>query len=254
LHFSTWRALYESDLQGLYAVLVVPALFLVYRLWRGRPRGARFDSASAVAFVDAVAIAFAVETIADAWGMPLVRALSLSDSAVATAVLVFFVLLGDFRVYLLIFGLVAICAGQRWVAGAARAIGWTMVVPVAAYALNALLRAAIAGLHPDSIWLVYELLFTGVALALRRRLLQRDLQRADPALRGYVAAVMLYSAVYYGLWALSDLLIQVADRDVGWLLRIVPNQLYYAFWTPFVFFSFFSRRYAATSASTQAAR
>jgi hypothetical protein len=43
-----------------------------------------------------------------------------------------------------------------------------------------------------------------------------------------------FVVVYYGLWATSDLLI-LGGLDAGWLLRAVPNQLYYAVWIPFVY-------------------
>jgi len=240
LSYPNWRALYESDLQGLYGSVPVPAVFLAYRLARGRPRAAREPLG---AFVDALALVFAIETIADAFTTGwLLRALGVGEGRVATAVLVVFVLLGDFRVYMVIFGATAIAAGRRWTQAIGRAVMWTFVVPVAAYAIDALLRATIGGLHPDSIWLVYEVLFVAVALALRGRLLRHDLVRADPTPRRFVSAVLLYSAVYYALWAISDMLIQVFGMDVGWLLRIVPNQLYYGFWVPMVYRAFFSRR------------
>ena len=34
----------------------------------------------------------------------------------------------------------------------------------------------------------------------------------------------------------------LAGFDEGWALRMVPNQLYYAFWVPFAWFAFFARR------------
>lgn len=240
-HFSSWHDLYQHDLQGVYALVVAPGLFLVYRLARGRPRGALLTSAAP--FVDVYAIAFAVETIIDpiATG-PLVRALGIADGAGGTAMQLLFVLLGDFRVYLLVFGLIAIAAGRHWSAAIATAAGWTVVVPVGAYAANAALRAAVAGLDPDSIWLVYELLFTGLALALRARLVPVRVPGTQPALRAYLRAALLYAALYYAGWALADALIQIGRIDAGWLLRILPNQLYYALWVPAVFFAFFSRR------------
>ena len=42
--------------------------------------------------------------------------------------------------------------------------------------------------------------------------------------------------------------------DAGWLLRCVPNQLYYGFTVPFVWWCFFSPSYASSSTSTQASR
>ena len=60
--------------------------------------------------------------------------------------------------------------------------------------------------------------------------------------------------MYYAGWLFADLLIQIGGFDFGWLIRVIPNQLYYAFWVPVVFFAFFARRYASTSTSTQAVR
>jgi len=42
--------------------------------------------------------------------------------------------------------------------------------------------------------------------------------------------------------------------DWGWGLRAIPNQLYYGLWIPFVYLSFFSRRYAPINRSVHAAR
>jgi hypothetical protein len=65
--------------------------------------------------------------------------------------------------------------------------------------------------------------------------------------------VVAWAGVYYALWAAADVLI-LAGVDAGWLLRCVPNQLYYGFTVPFVWWRFFSRSYAAESSSTQASR
>lgn len=241
MNFPTWQDFYQTDLQGVYAPVIVPGLFLLYRLVRGRPRGGLLTRAAA--FIDGYAIVFAVETILDpiATG-PLVRVLGIADGAGGTAVLLLFVLLGDFRVYLLLFGLIAMAAGRHWTAAIGTAAGWTCVVPILAYGADTLLRAAVAGLDPNSIWLVYELFFTALALVLRARLVPARVPRTQPALRAYLRAALLYVALYYGGWGLADGLIQIGGLDVGWLLRILPNQLYYAFWVPTVFFTFFSRR------------
>ena len=45
-----------------------------------------------------------------------------------------------------------------------------------------------------------------------------------------------------------------ARAQQGWALRIVPNQLYYAFFIPVIWLRFFSPRYASTSESTQHSR
>ncbi|MGH7788226.1 MAG: hypothetical protein ACRERC_15255 [Candidatus Binatia bacterium] len=246
----TWLEWYADERQALWGLIVVPALFIVYRLVRGRAAGGVLPAAAG--FVDRYALVFAVATIIDplatVW---LVRRLDIADGAAGTAVMLAFVLLGDFRVYLLLFGLVAIAAGRAWTSAVGTALGWTLVVPLAAYVLNNLAHALLDGLGDNSIWLIYELLFAAVALGLVLYLLPRLAHRP---LRGYLRALLLYVAAYYALWAASDVLIQVAGLDIGWALRALPNQLYYAFWVPLVYFAFFAPRYVAASASTHASR
>lgn len=237
----SWSAIYSTDLQSCWALLPVPLLYLAWRAVGGGPRG---DGALAAAapFVAAYAVAFAIETVIDPISTgPLLRLLGLGGGNVATAVMVFFVLLGDFRVYLLVFALVAIAAGQRWQAALPRAAAWTLLVPLIAYPTSLAIGALHSGANPNTIWLVYELLFTVVALVLRQRLPQQVMPQ-HAALRDVLRDLLAYVALYYALWATSDVLIQLAAVDVGWLLRIVPNQLYYAFWIPFVFWRFFARR------------
>jgi hypothetical protein len=48
-------------------------------------------------------------------------------------------------------------------------------------------------------------------------------------------------AAYYGLWAAADVLI-LCGVDAGWPVRLVPNQLYYGFFVPFVWRGFFRGR------------
>jgi len=246
----TWMEWYADERQAVWGVVVVPALFLVDRLLRGRAAGGVLPTGAE--FVDFYALLFAVETIVDplvtVW---LARRLDIAAGAAGTAVMLPFVLVGDFRVYLLVFALIAIATGRTVSSALGTALGWTLVVPLVAYALNNLLHALFDGLGDNSIWLVYELLFTAVALGLARRLPQRV---AHVPLRAYLRALLLYVAAYYALWAASDVLIQIAGLDAAWALRVLPNQLYYAFWVPLVYFTFFAPRYAATSASTHTSR
>jgi hypothetical protein len=253
LDFATWHALYHSNLQSVWALLPVPLLFLLHRLLRGRPPDGVLPAAAS--FVDGYAIVFAIETIIDPFATgPLPRALGIAEGSGGTALLVLFVLLGDFRVYLLIFGLLAIAAGRPWSTAIGTAAAWTTLVPITAYLANAALHAVLPTAGPHSIWPIYEALFAVLALALRARLIAARVPPAQPGLDAYLRAVLLYVARYYALWVAADLLIQIGRLDVGWVLRIAPNQLYYAFWIPFVYVAFFSRWYQSTSSSTQAAR
>ena len=253
MSFATWQALYDSEQQGFYALIAAPALFLIYRLVRGRPTGGLLPAAAS--FVDAYAVVFAVETILDpVIGGPVAHALGIADGPVATVLLVLFVLLGDFRVYLLLFALLAVAAGRRWTVAIGRAAAWTLIVPASAYAANRALHAVVSSADPSSIWPIYETLFLAIALLLRARIVDTRVVPLRPALHRYLRAVLLYVAVYYALWLVADLLIQIGGFDIGWLLRVLPNQLYYALWVPVVYGAFFSRWYQSTRASTQAAR
>ena len=223
----TFEAFYASELQGIWALLPVPALFLVYLALRGRSR------AHASGLPDA---AFAVTWSAVFGALTLVDPLSTGafgrwldvPALVSSAVMFLFVWIGDFRVFALVFPLAGI--ERPW----PKAVAWTFFVPVLDLALY---FGALKALWPDvpgqMLWLIHEVAFLLLALLIRARL------PAGPH-RAFVRGALVYVAVYYGLWATSDLLI-LAGLDAGWALRVLPNQLYYAFWVPFAFFTFLRR-------------
>ncbi len=232
--YPTWNTFYHSDVQGLWGLIVLPALFLLVRPWR-RPRRAGADPRAAD-FVCAWATVFTLETIADP---PAIVLLGLPVLP--------FVLLGDFRVFLLVLG---VAEPDRPLAGTiARAAAWTMVVPLIAWS-SYRLAIVLAGPIPELVlWLVYEIAFVALALWWRAR---RVPARRPIALR-YLRAVLAYVAVYYALWGVADVLL-LAGFDAGWALRVIPNQLYYSFWVPVAWGLFFSRRYASTRSPVQARR
>jgi hypothetical protein len=227
--FGSWEELYASDLQGVWAPLVAPLSFLAWRLVAGAPRAGPGGRAVA-RFLDRYCLLFAVLGCVDPLATgPLVRALGWSASFGATAVLFAFVWLGDFRVYWLFFSLRD--GVRRRGRAAGRAALATCAVPLVAGGLDATLRAAVSGLHGQWLWILYELAFLGVALGL----LRWDLPRWEAGpLASLARRVLGYVALYYGLWVASDLLIVLGGLDLAWGLRAVPNQLYYAFFAPFV--------------------
>ena len=259
MSFVTWHELYQSDLQSAVAVTIVPLLFLLYlaRTERTAPAGV---VPAAARFMHVWAVTFTVLTIIDPLaGGPLMRLLGLDDAPAATMVTVAFVLLGDFRVYLLLFTLMTY-AGLRHdtriadpvsaardalrlvpTRAAITAMLATLLVPIVAVAIDAALRIRDPDLPAQSIWLIYEISFLIVALGLRAWLVPARVPAAEPRLRNYLRAILTYVAVYYGLWATADVII-LAGFDVGWALRMIPNQLYYAFWIPFAYGLFFARR------------
>lgn len=241
---------YKSDLQATYALWVVPLAFLVYL---GLTRGARAADADG-RFVRAYAWFFAVETIVDSLATgPLSRWLGIAGTAAGTVVMVAFVLLGDFRVLLLLVRLAR--PSLRPLQLAAEAALWSLPVPLAAVAAENVLQAAAGPFPEQTIWLVYELAFFVFALFLRQVLLPDWLDTDEGPRLGLLQSVATYVAVYYALWAISDVLILVLGLDAGWLLRVVPNQLYYGVYVPFAYFRFFrSADQASSRTPAQASR
>jgi hypothetical protein len=231
--FESWAAFYASDAQGIYALLPVPALFLFWWLAAG-PR-ARAQSDPAQRFAALWAPLFAAETLLD----PLVcgllaRALGLDDDA-GLALLIPFVLLGDFRIYWLLLAL-----GDPAVAAlpsARHAALFTLIVPLVSLVT---FFGVVRGLAPDApgqgIWLVYELSFCAMLLGLRSRWLPAR-GALVPGRTRALRAILDYALLYYALWAACDIAILFFSLDFAWALRAVPNQLYYAFTVPFAWWT-----------------
>jgi len=209
-----WGAFYHSDLQSLWLLLVVPSLFLLFLLTRGRPA-----APPRARFLYTWALLFTLETMLDpiATG-PLLRVLKLDGVALYAWIFVF-VWLGDFRVLWLHFADGGDAPHPRAAARPAAALA--CLVPLATGALYAPVWMGFVEAPSQVLWLIYETLFFALALWLRGR-------TANPALR----AIWLYVLAYYGLWIAADVLI-LSGVDPGWALRVVPNQLYYAFFVPF---------------------
>jgi hypothetical protein len=235
--FETWKAFYQSDLQAVWAVSLAPAVFLLARAAGLRARGPGAVPSRAP-FVEAWCLLFAAETILDAVATgPLVRALGWSGQGAGLAVTIAFVLVGDFRFFWLLF---AVAEPARSLAACARrAAAFTLLVPVAALGATRALHAVVSDLPDETIWLVYELAFLALALGLRFVWLPR---RAAGAGAAWLRGVVGWAIAYYALWATADVVILALGLDAGWLLRAVPNQLYYALFVPFVWLSFFARR------------
>jgi hypothetical protein len=240
-----WRGVYQSEWQGVWALVPIPLLYAGWLARRPVPAGGAEPRAAG--FVHRWAIAFALASGLDPLCSGLLpRALGFADAPLATVVLVLFVLLGDFRIFLLAARVAEPDAPFGHAAG--RAAAWTAVVPLAAGTAHAALQAARGPLPPATIWLLYELAFA--VMAVFRRAGARGANRAATA---WLRAVWGYVLLYYLLWATADVLV-MAGVEAGWALRIVPNQLYYVFSVPVFRALFVSPRYASASTSTHASR
>jgi hypothetical protein len=139
-------------------------------------------------------------------------------ASLAGIVPLFFVLAGDFRVLLLWDattrdGMIAVTPR-----GLARTVGLTLIVPLFTQLVVTWLPSAHA--RPRVSYLVYELSFCALALALLR---WHPHARALP----WARAVNRFALLYYALWAAADLLLLATGSDLGFALRVIPNLLYY---------------------------
>ncbi|MEJ7733130.1 MAG: hypothetical protein WKG00_28530 [Polyangiaceae bacterium] len=110
----------------------------------------------------------------------------------------------------------------------------SLLVPLSSTAA----RFAFPAITVDSrkTFLTYELMFLVVALVMRFVVLPRRLVRVGAPVRRWVLGVASYEIVQYALWAMADVLI-LSGVEVAYLLRLVPNSLYYAFFLPFVWWT-----------------
>ncbi|MFT3771878.1 MAG: hypothetical protein QM820_41245 [Minicystis sp.] len=178
---------------------------------------------------------FGVEILADALATGGWSPLSFHKSPLTTPIAIAFVILGDFRYFLLVERFARRPAIQP--AEATSANAWassaalSFVVPVLGAAANRALPARFS----DTRWtfLTYEVIFFFFALALRFLVLPRRLDAVPAAVRAWLLAVTDFEIAQYALWAVSDVII-LAGADAGFALRLVPDFMYYAFFLPFV--------------------
>lgn len=223
----SWHELYDAGWQFPFAVMVAPFAFLLYRsIARERPE--RALDPELAPFVSTWATLFTFETMLDPLATgPLASALG--SHAAEQALGTLFVVLGDFRVYWLVLRLRS--PQQTNPRAAVEALGLSLIAPTLAGLVS---LGAGAG---QVMWLAHEFASLGLAFALARLALPSELGHARRAAFG--RSVLGYLAAYYGLWAAADVLI-LAGFDAGWCVRLVPNQLYYGLFVPFVWWRFFS--------------
>lgn len=236
---ASWKALYESHAMGVYALTLLPALFLGMLAARGLAADGGVEPYAA-RFVRGWAVVFALVTLAD----------PLTTGLLGWPMLPF-VLLGDYRVFALV--LVVMQPGRSRVEALAEAALWTLVVPGLAYGSYRGL-GVLVGPQPETIlWLVYEVAFALLALGVLARVVRARVGVERGPVRRYVHTVLGVVVAYYVLWAAADVII-LSGRDWGWGVRLVPNLLYYGVLVPVAYARFFPSAMARTSTSTQASR
>lgn len=214
-----FQAIYESPWHNPAAFWALGVAFLAW--WMRRK-----------AFLVAYFALFVVEILADTLAT---GGLSGLRPPWATPISIAFVILGDFRYFLLVERFAwrpattphDDTAPSAWASAAAL----SLVVPVASSIAN----RALAGRVVDVRWtyLTYEVMFLAFALALRFAILPKRLAALAPEVRAWLLAVTSFEIAQYALWASADIVI-LAGADAGFALRLAPNAMYYAIFLPFV--------------------
>ena len=178
---------------------------------------------------------FTVEILADALATGGWSPLSLLKSPASTPVAIAFVILGDFRYFLLTERYAVrpeakprdATAGKAW----ATSIGLSFIVPVLAAITGRLVPAK----YGEGRWafLTYEVIFLALSLALRFVVYPRRLAGTSTPVKQWLRRVTTFEVVQYALWASADVLI-FAGLDAGFALRFLPNAMYYVAFLPFV--------------------
>jgi hypothetical protein len=214
-----FRALYDSIYHHPLAMWAVGAVVLVALLAKNAPKRG---------LLGALLLVFQLEIMLDAW---LTGALSplTPHTTLATAAAVLFVILGDLRFFVLL---------ERFTHPRGAHLTRWLLAPVA-YALWIPIVSNVASVvWPGNLraqFLTYEMMFAALAIVIRVRILPRRTEVA-PEHHAFGVKLTHFEIVQYALWASADVVI-LLGHDVGYLLRLVPNMMYYAAFVPFAWHS-----------------
>lgn len=196
-----WHAVYDSPWQHPGIAWVAGGVVLLATLVR-RPRAAFLG----------LFLLLQLEIMLDAWFTSGLSPVGSTGRAADIAGVVF-VILGDLRYFYLVLR-------QRMTRSRALILGVavSLIVPVATGVLRVIDPQRFSG---NFLFMVYELLALAIVIALAHR--------ARGSLYG--RRLLVLEVTQYALWAIADALI-LAGYDVGYVVRIVPNVVYYALFVP----------------------
>jgi hypothetical protein len=207
------KPLYDSGFHHPF-VAYVAGLALLFALARRLP------------FLHGFLVVFSVAILADATVTGAWSPVG-SESPLYTPLSVLFVILGDLRYFLLV---ERYALPSRPFAGVfSRALAVSLLVPVA----TVLLREIVPAMgSPRVLFLVYELMLFTLVFAYSRMRLRPTAAIGEPY-RRFLSRVSAFVLVQYAGWATADVIL-LSGAEVGHLVRIAPNVLYYALFLPFV--------------------
>lgn len=171
-------------------------------------------------------VALTILSLVDAWlTTTRIPGIGPLTGQAASLVPLAFVLLGDFRYFFFIEAARSDGALAATAKGMTRALAWTLAVPLT----TQLAVSTLGSQDPRVLFLVYEALFVVLGIGLGCFYLPRS----TDALR-WTRRVTVFVIGYYGLWAVADAIILGTGNDAGFLLRVIPNALYYGGLVPVI--------------------
>jgi hypothetical protein len=138
-----------------------------------------------------------------------------------------FVVLGDLRYFLFVERSGAE-APRPLPQALGRAFVLALIVPVAQRIAAA--AVPLLGAPIRHVFLSYELMFAALAIVVAAVVLPR--RKGPAATKRWLLWLTTFEIAQYLLWSTADVVI-LAGVDAGYLLRLVPNTMYYAAFVPF---------------------
>lgn len=206
------KSIYDSGFHHPLAAYVANVLLLMFVLAEGR---------AIKPLLRAYLVVFGLEILADACVTGAWSPIA-SSSPWYSPLSILFVILGDLRYF--VFASRVARPDDPLGRHALVATAIALVVPVATGVMSRVIP--IMGSNPRVLFLVYELMLVVVVALFRARTLATA-TAASEAARTWIRRVSAFELVQYVGWALADVVI-LTGHDVGYLLRILPNVMYYA--------------------------
>jgi hypothetical protein len=207
------KEIYDSGLHHPLVAYLVAAAFALY-------------FARQLPFLYGYVVFFLFEIVADATATGAWSPIALGTTGYTIASVVFIVL-GDFRYFFLAERM------SRLDEDATGPLLFALVVSLVVPLITGVMTRTIPIMADTRVlYMVYETALGVIVLALDRTRFRRANVPED--VRAFVHRVsMLFATLYFG-WAICDVLI-FTGLELGHVLRIVPNVLYYGAFVPFVY-------------------